>query len=259
MARIVYATTLTTLVTIFAGCQPPGGAYVVPTSERPTNVYVRPGATETDLVEEMAISRDGYEKGLEQLVGYYSRSGNNMKLEMARKELHSFKTILKYTYIMGPGAGSYQATTPDVGADDLFYDAQELEKQARPMGGRMITDKNKLRLAHQKYDQLIRDYPSSDKVDDAAFFAGVIMDEFAEYVLALEYYKSAFQSDAETPYPARFKAAYILDKHMHRYAEALGLYNEALKIEARFDRNRQWKEFAEQRIRELQKLDEGQN
>jgi tetratricopeptide (TPR) repeat protein len=105
----------------------------------------------------------------------------------------------------------------------------------------------------------MRDYPTSDKVDDAAFFAGVIMEGFEEYVQALEYYNISFQADTESLYPARFKAAYILDKHMHRYAEALELYNEALRVDARFDRHRQWKEFAEERVRELQKLDEGEN
>lgn len=258
MARIVYATVLITLAGILVGCQP-GGAYLVPDRVRPTNVYVPAGAAETELVEEMAISRDGYEKGLEQLVSYYSRAGNNMKLEMAQKELREFQAIPRYQYVLGPAPGTYQATTPVADADDLFYEAQELEKQGRRTGGRMLADKNRLRLAHQRYDQLIRDYPSSDKVDDAAFFAGVIMDDFAEYVLALEYYRKAFQSDPETPYPARFKAAYILDKHMHRYAEALALYNEALRTEAMFDRHRQWKEFTEERVRELQKLDEGQN
>ncbi len=259
MARIVYATALITLVTILAGC-PGGSVYRVPDPMTPTNTYVPPGATETDLVEKMAISRDDYEKGLEQLVGYYSRNGNNMKLDMAQKELRSLKTMLKYKYILGPArGGDLQATSPDAGADRLFYEAQELEKQGRKTGTRVLADKNKLRLALQKYDQLMRDYPSSDKVDDAAFFAGVILEEFTEYVLALEYYKSAFQSDTESEYPARFKAAYILDKYMHRYAEALGLYNEALQIDARFDRHRQWKDFAEQRVRELQKVDEGQN
>jgi hypothetical protein len=46
---------------------------------------------------------------------------------------------------------------------------------------------------------------------------------------------------------------------MHQYAEALALYNEALKIDATFDRHRQWKDFTEKRVREIQKLDEGEN
>ena len=122
-----------------------------------------------------------------------------------------------------------------------------------------LRDESKLRLALQKYEQLIKDYPSSDKIDDAAYRAGVILEELNDYMVALDYFKSAFAWDPDTIHPARFKAAHVLDKQLHRYADALALYQEALKIEARYDRHRQWKDFAELRTRELQKLDEGQS
>jgi len=166
MARIVYATVLITLASILIGCQP-GGPEVIPISERPPTVYVPPGATETDLVEQMAISRQAYQTGLEQLLAYYSRTGNNMKLQWARDELKAYQVMTKYQYIIGPTPGEYQATTPVAAADDLFYNAQALEKSAGPVRVGGLRDKNRLRLAFQKYEQLIKDYPSSDKIDDA--------------------------------------------------------------------------------------------
>ncbi len=48
----------------------------------------------------------------------------------------------------------------------------------------------------------------------------------------------------------------MLDKNLHRNAEALKLYQEAVQTEGRFDKYREWKEFAERRIREMQKLDQ---
>ena len=258
MARIVYTTVLITIISIATGCMPSSsGPYVVPTSDRPPTVYVRPGATETDLVEEMAISRQAYQKGLEQLLAYYSRTGNNLKLEWARKELKAFEVMTKYIYIIGPTPSDQSATDPIAQADDLYYKAKALDDDAGPVIG--IRDKNKLRLALQSSEQLIKAYPSSDKIDDAAFHAGVILEELGDNVVALDYFTSAFKWDPETPYPARFKAAYILDNRLHRYAEALALYNEALQIEARYDKHRQWKEYAEKRTREIQKLDEGEN
>lgn len=260
MARIVYATVLIILMGISVGCMTrPSSPYVVPNPPggRPPTVYVPPGAQETDLVEEMVINRQAYQQGLEKLAAYYSRTGNNMKFEWATKELNSLKTMTKYTYIIGPTPGDYRAERAITSADDLFYKAQEYESQAGPVRG--IRDKNKLRLAFQLYEQLIKDYPTSDKIDDAAFQAGVILEELGDYMFALDYYRSAFEWDAETPYPARFKAAYILDNYLHRYSEALALYNEALKIDARYERHRQWKEYAEQRVRDLQKLDESEN
>lgn len=259
MARIVYATVLIALVGVFAGCRDPypsPDSRIVTDSGRPVPPYAPPGVSEIDLAEKVQISRQTYQQDLEYLVGYYTRSGNNMKLEWARRELNALKTMPKYKYVLGPTPGEYQATTPIPAADDLYYAAKALADSAGPP---MLRDKAKLRLALEKFEQLIKDHPSSDKIDDAAFQAGVILEELNDFMVALDYYRSAFEWDAETIYPARFKAAYILDKHLHRYADALELYNDALKIDARYDRHRQWKEFAEQRVRELEKLDEGRS
>jgi tetratricopeptide (TPR) repeat protein len=113
-------------------------------------------------------------------------------------------------------------------------------------------------LALAKYNDVIKKYPSSDKIDDAAYNAGVIYEYFKDYSIALLYYKRAFQWDPDTIYPARFRAARVLDKNLHRNDEALQLYQQAVKTEGQYEKYREWKEFAIKRIRELQKLDEGQ-
>ena len=108
-------------------------------------------------------------------------------------------------------------------------------------------------MALTKFEQLITKYPSSDKIDDAAYQAGEISEYFKDYSIALDYYQRAYSWDPDTPNPARFRAAKILDKHMHRNAEALELYKKAIEVEGRFGKNREWKDFAEERIEELQK------
>jgi tetratricopeptide (TPR) repeat protein len=147
------------------------------------------------------------------------------------------------------------ASIPD--ADDLYYDAQQLEKNAGTLP--ILKNQNQLRLALEKYREVIRIHPSSDKIDDAAYRAGVIQEYFKDYSIALLYFKRTFQWDPDTPHPARFRAARILDKNLHRNAEALQLYQQAVKIEGQFDKYREWREYAERRIRELQKIDEGGN
>jgi tetratricopeptide (TPR) repeat protein len=111
-----------------------------------------------------------------------------------------------------------------------------------------------LRLALDKYNQLIKKYPTSDKIDDAAFRAGGIYEYFKDYTIALLYYQRAYQWDPDTIHPARFKAAYILDKRLHRRAEALELYQQVAKKKGQHGK---YKVFAENRIRELTKSDEG--
>ena len=262
MARIVCTIALIAMLNVLVGCQEPGPERVrlVPTDDtRPLNVAPPAGTSEADLVEEMAINREAYKKSLELLIGYYNKTGNNMKLGRAGKELRGFRLMTKYNYIMEPVLTSdeLKATTPVAVADDLYYDALDFEKGAGIIPG-LPRNENKLRLALQNYNRLIKEHPTSDKIDDAAYKAGVIMEEFKDYVVALDYYRSAYKWDPETIHPARFRAARILDKQLHRYAEALELYQEAVRVEARFDKYRQWKEYAEARIREIQKLDEGE-
>ncbi len=257
MARIVSTIVLVALLSTLVGCEGsgPDSARIMPTNNsRPLNVAPPAGTSEVDVAEEMAINRAAYQKSLELLIGYYNKTGNYTKLERARKELQAFQLMTKYTYISEPIllTGNLQATTPDAAADDLYYAAVDFEKGAGPISG--FRNQNKLRLALQKYNQLLKEYPTSDKVDDAAYKAGVIMEEFKDYVVALEYYKSAYKSDPETIYPARFRAARIMDKQLHQYADALMLYKEAVAVEARFDKHRQWKNYAQDRIRDIEKL-----
>jgi tetratricopeptide (TPR) repeat protein len=179
-----------------------------------------------------------------------------MKLEWAKKELAALNTSPKYHYIIeaniAPANLKVSASIPD--ADDLYYDALRLDKDAGTLP--ILKNQNQLRLALEKYNDLIKKHPSSDKIDDAAYKAGVIYEYFKDYSIALLYFKRAFQWDPDTIYPARFRAARILDKNLHRNAEALQLYQQAVKIEGQFDKYREWREFAEKRIRELQKVDE---
>jgi tetratricopeptide (TPR) repeat protein len=261
MARKVCTGVFIILLSVLVGCQnvDRGKGQLLPQSRRPlgpASVVNIADTSEADLVEQMSVSRQAYRQGLELLVGYYTRTGNNMKLEWAQKELAALNTMPKYNYIIeanvAPANLKVSASIP--AADDLFFEAQEIDKSAGTLP--LFKNENQLRLALQKYNELIKQYPSSDKIDDAAYNAGVIYEYFKDYSIALLYFKRAYQWDPETIYPARFRAARILDKDLHRNAEALQLYQQAVKIEGQFDKYREWKEYAEKRIRELQKLGE---
>jgi tetratricopeptide (TPR) repeat protein len=261
MARKVCTGLLIVLLSVLVGCQgvDRGRGQLIPRDTRqigPASVINIADTSEADIVEQMAVNRQAYRQGLELLAGYYVRTGNNGKLEWANKELAALNTMPKYNYIIeaesAPANLKVSASIPD--ADDLYYDALEIDKNAGTLP--VLKNQNQLRLALEKYRELIRKHPSSDKIDDAAYNAGVIHEYFKDYSIALLYFKRTFQWDPETPHPARFRAARILDQRLHRNAEALQLYQQAVKIEGQFDKFREWTEFAEKRIRELQKLDE---
>ena len=261
MARKVCTLALIVLLNALAGCGDPnmGMGQRIPEDPRPVTRSVPAGVGEADIVTELEASRQAYRTALEQLVVYYSRAGNNTKLQWANKELDAVRVMPKYHYIpeVIDKPINLKATTPIPAADDLYYDALDYAKKAGRIRG--LKNRNLLRLALEKYNRLIREHETSDKIDDAAFNAGVINEEFKDYSIALVYFQRAYYWDPDTVNPARFRAARILDRNMHRYAEALELYQQAVATEGRRDKNRQWKDFAEKRIRGLQKLEEGES
>jgi len=130
----------------------------------------------------------------------------------------------------GPGL---RASVSNPEADEFYQDILQLEKRAGLLPG--LKNQDRLRTVLDKYNQLIRKYPSSNKIDDAAFQAAGIYEHFKDYSIALVYYQRAYQWDPDTIHPARFRAARILDQYLRRRAEALKLYQQAVKEESEFD------------------------
>jgi tetratricopeptide (TPR) repeat protein len=203
---------------------------------------------EVDIIEDMSLHRRAYRQSLEALIKYYRDTGNYMKREWAQKELGALDAIPQYNYIIEAAvAGPELKATDEIPeAEDLYYQAMILEDEARKLI--LIKSNEKLRLALDKYNQIIRQYPTSNKIGDAAYRAAKIYEEFKDYSIALIYYQRAYQWDPEIMYPARYKAARILDDKLHRRAEALELYSEALKYDPLTDSER---EYINDRVAEL--------
>jgi tetratricopeptide (TPR) repeat protein len=204
-------------------------------------------ATEVDLVEDLAAKREAYVTAVKTLESYYRQSGNYRKGTWAKRELEMLGQAPQYTYV---AAG--QAAKETLRAYDSIPAADELYARADDLYGmpglQALVDKPKLRKTLSLFNELIEKYPTSDKIDDAAFKAARIYESFGDEKLAATYYQRAYQWDPQTPYPARFKAAYLMDKKLGMKAKALELYRESMEKEKLYDSNR---EFAEMRIRDL--------
>ncbi|MHC4912233.1 MAG: tetratricopeptide repeat protein [Planctomycetota bacterium] len=212
------------------------------------------GAHETDIVEQVLVTRQAYRQGLEALIEYYTKEGNSMKVEWAKRELAALDKMPQYNYIVEASLAGpdLRATDAVRAADYLYEEALALEKKAR--GLVLVVNAVQLRQALDKYNELITTYPSSDKIDDAAYQAAGIYEHFQDYTIAALYYQRAHQWDPSSAYPAVYKAAYILDRRLHLRAEAMELYQQALKKESLWP---SYREFAEMRIAEFTKGDEG--
>ncbi len=255
MTRIVLTTALIVLVNVLVGCGSADkgrGQLKPPRGQVAPSVEVR-GAAEADLIEQVSVNRQAYQRALEMLREHYRKTGNNMKLRWAEKELEALGKMPQYNYIVEAAAAGPDlkaaASIPE--ADALYDEAVELHKQAKKL--LLFKDHTQLRQALDKYNEVIRKHPASDKIDDAAFKAGEIYEYFKDYSIAVVYFKRAFQWNKDTPYPARFKAAFILDQKLHNRAEALELYQQALETEGKSEKFSSWKEFAERRVGELTK------
>jgi len=259
MARTILTILLIVLLNILVGCNDVDKSSAklmlvrTKTSFGAVPVVKVAEAGEVDIVEQVVVNRQAYRQGLELLVEYYTKEGNNMKVKWAKKELAALDTMPQYSYVVEASLAGpdLKASTSIWQADKLYEDALRLEKKARELI--IIVDENLLRLALDKYNQLIKSYPSSDKIDDAAYKAGAIYVHFKDYTIAVLYYQRAYQWDPDTIHPAMFKTAYTLDRRLHRRAEALELYRQAMKNE---NLSFNYRDFAEQRIAELTKSDE---
>jgi tetratricopeptide (TPR) repeat protein len=254
MARAILTVNLLALVIALYGCTESnsGRGQLVPKQIRQATdrhaVIAAAQDKEVDIIEQMAMHRRAYRQSLEALIKHYRDTGDHMKLEWAQKELAALDAIPQYNYIIEAGiAGPDLKASQEIPeADDLYYAGKALEDEARKLI--LIKSNEKLRLALDKYNELIRKYPASDKIDDAAYRAGKIYQEFKDYSIAVVYYQRAYQWDPETIYPARYAAARVLDQYLLRRDEALDLYNQALKYDPLTTGQRQ---FIQERVAEL--------
>lgn len=262
MARIVCTAILIIMLNVLVGCNEAnsGKGQVIAPIAKPamtsgTELLVA-DASEVDLVEKMATHRQAYRQGLDALVQYYTNIGNHMKLQWAEKELAELDAMPQYKYVIEAAVAGpdLRATDSIPEADQLYQEALDLHKEAEKLV--VVKDKDYLYLALDRYNQVFRKYPSSDKIDDAAYKAGTIYEHFKDYNIAAMYYERAYQWDPATVHPARYRRAYILDNRLHRRAEALQLYQEALSAAGTEGKYEMWKEYAERRVGELSKTAE---
>jgi tetratricopeptide (TPR) repeat protein len=252
MAKKILICSLVVLSYVLTGCRgiDTGASQLVPPYVK-TAPAVKPlEAGEADLVEQMAINRQAYRSALKTMISYYDQIGNNMKVRWTKDELEKLDDIPQYNYIIDAVVApeNLRAATSINEADLMYREAVRTEKKA----GRLILVKHedKLRTALDMYNRIIKQFPSSDKIDDCVYRAAGIHEYFRDYTIAVVYYKRAFQWDPKTPYPARYKTAYILDNYLLRKDEALELYRQCLDKEKISSSRR---EYIQMRISEITK------
>lgn len=250
MTRISLIAALVLPGVFLIGCDNPrtrDAHLLEPAVVSPDGFFLAPDAGEVDYVENLAATRDAYRQALMTLVDYYGSVGNATKLQWAQTELKTFDQMVHYQYLQPAEwvPENLAATDSIEEADTLYDEAKSLESDAR-LG--VLINEAKLRQALGLYNQLIQQYPSSDKIDDAAYKAGRIYEHLKNDELAAVYYQRAFQWNEATSYPARFRAASVMDHKLRMRSAALELYKLAVEKESRYSDNA---EIAQMRIAAL--------
>jgi len=230
------------LLLLAAGCQNPkvddAQLLITPTELQAAETgFLLPGAGEADYVEKAAATRAAYREALASLAAYYRSIGNATKYNWARTELRTFDQMVQYRYLAPAEVAPASLQARDIidAADELYNKGMKLwDKSGMWL---ILVSEPKLREGLMYFNQLIAQYPTSDKIDDAAYRSGRIYEHLKNYELAAVYYQRAFQWNPLTPYPARYRAAYIMDQRLKMRNEALTLYRLVVEKETRYPKN----------------------
>jgi len=219
---------------------------------RPVDDAFLHNAHEADLVEETVASRDAYVASLRELHDYYAESGDAAKRECAAAELAGLNKVQQFQFIVDAEVppADLRPTQAIPEADRRYEQAIKLMNQ----GGRGLPGlyrESRMLEALRTFKSLIEDHPTSDKIDDAAFFCGEIHKEYLkdQELIAVRWYERAVQWNPGTPHPARFQAAVQYDYRLHDRARALELYQQVLTDEKDLDVTNT--RFSSRRIDEL--------
>lgn len=183
------------------------------------------------LVERVLQARKDYQTALETLREYYGRQGDNERKAWVEDELLSFHRISKRAYRL-----DLDVPPPTLKADHNIADANELFRRAMAYKenrawGMSNQSGDNLRRAEILFQQLLTNYPQSDKIDDAAYQLGEIYESavFKQYRRAAAYYERCFQWNPNTDTDARLRAARLYDKSLQDRAHAIQLYRDVIK------------------------------
>lgn len=221
-----------------------------PDSLTPLNLGVG-DQQEVDIVENLVTHREQYRTTLETLRNYYREHGYATKEKWADFELQGLRKVKSFKYLLDseiPEA-ELRPTSAIPEADELYEKGMQLLKKGG-YGTPVFYKRTTMLQAAETLQQVIERFPSSDKIDDAAFFLGEIHKEYFkdQEQIAVKWYERSLAWDPQTPHPVRFQAAVVYDYRLHDRDRALELYHAVVEEETADQSNVR---FASRRIREL--------
>ncbi len=184
-------------------------------------------ADDLPLVKKVLSARQEYQTSLEILREHYRRQNDLERMKWVEDELLSFHRISKRPYRL-----ELDVPPPNLQPVQNQPEANELFRRAMSYKGKgwLTEHDDNLRRAEILFQQLLSQYPQSDKIADTAYQLGEIYESraFKQPQRAVAYFERCFQWNPHTSTDARLRAARIYDRTLHDRTRAVALYKEVL-------------------------------
>lgn len=202
------------------------------------------------LVERVNAARNEYRAALESLREYYDKTGDVERRIWVEEELISYHRISKRAYRL-----DLDVPPPTLQPKDNIAEANELYRRAtqfyKEKGFGQQSDDN-IRRSEILMQQLLSTYPTSDKIDDAAYVLGLCYESrvFKQYQRAALYFERVFQWNPNSDTDARLRAARLYDRQLQDRSKAIQFYRDVVNHDGDLKRV----EEAKKRLQELSAL-----
>lgn len=211
-----FVTAVLVSVCAFAGAQTPPAASPAAKGKK--------AGSDVEIVEKLLSARKEYQLTLESLRAHYIGNGDIERARWAEEELLQFHRMSKQAFRL-----ELDVPPPTLQASYNIPEANELYRRAmsfkaKGWGTTYIDNQRRAELLLQ---QLLTNYPQSDKISDAAYQLGDIYESNAckQFGRAAQYYERCFQWNPKTQFDARMRAAKLYERTNER-ARAMEIYKE---------------------------------
>jgi len=195
-------------------------------AEPPAAKGKRTGAKgDVEIVERLLAARKEYQVTMEALRAHYIGTGDIERARWAEEELVQFHRVPKHAFRL-----ELDVPPPTLDANKNIPEANELYRQAikfkdKGWGQDYIDNQHRAELLFQ---QLLTNYPQSDKISDAAYQLGDVYESkaFRQYERAAAYFERCFQWNPKTHFDARMRAARLYERYQSERSHAIEIYKE---------------------------------
>lgn len=182
-------------------------------------------ASDVELVERLLAARKEYQTSVEELRKHYVAVGDAERARWAEDELRQYHRMTRQSFRL-----DLEVPPPTLQAAYNIPEANELYRRAvaykdKGWGDDFLYNQRRAEILLQ---QLLTNYPQSDKIGDAAFQLGDIYEGKTnhQYRRAAVYFERCFQWNSGMSHEARLRAARIYDKQLHERGRSQELYKD---------------------------------